>query len=139
MKTVLMSGVTLLAETEGEGPPAAKGDRVVYNLKIWLNHGDEVPLNAMQIQYLPQHMIRSVDGEKLIDHTTILGSREAVAGVERSLVGMKSGGYRKVRVSPHLAYRDNGLPGLIPERAVLIFEIWVRSIRHPQQEPGRNG
>ena len=41
---------------------------------------------------------------------------------------MKSGGYRKVRVSPHLAYRDKGLPGLIPEDAVLVFEIWMQEI-----------
>jgi FKBP-type peptidyl-prolyl cis-trans isomerase (trigger factor) len=128
MKASLKRGITLLEEIDGQGPAAAKGDRVVYNMKIWLNRGDEVPLNALQSQHLPKEMIRVVAGEKLIDHATVLGTRRVVAGVEHTLMGMKSGGYRKVRVSPHLAYRDKGLPGLIPADAVLIFELWVREI-----------
>ena len=71
-------------------------------------------------------MIRVVDGVTLIDRTIVLGRREAVAGVEHALMGMKVGGYRKVRISPHLAYRDTGIPGLIPPNAVLICEIWLR-------------
>jgi FKBP-type peptidyl-prolyl cis-trans isomerase len=128
----LAPGVTLLAETEGDGRPAAKGDRVVYNTKIWLNRGDEVRLNAMQVQHLPEQMIREVAGEMLIDHSTVLGTRRVIAGVERSLTGMKSGGYRKVRVSPHLAYRDKGVPGLIPANAVLVIEIWLRGVTSAQ-------
>ena len=125
----IRSGIKLLADLEGQGPPAAKGDRVVFNMKIWLNRGEEVPLNAVQAQHVPEQMIRKVGEEKLIDHTAKLGRREVVAGVERSLMGMKAGGYRKVRVSPHLAYREKGVPGLIPENAVLVIEIWLREIR----------
>jgi FKBP-type peptidyl-prolyl cis-trans isomerase (trigger factor) len=124
----IFRGVTLLTEVEGQGPPAVKGDRIIYNMKIWLNRGDEVPLNAVQAQHLPQQMIRNVNNELLIDHRATLGKREVVTGVERSLLGMKAGGYRKVRVSPHLAYREKGLPGLIPEHAVLVIEIWLREI-----------
>ncbi len=51
-------------------------------------------------------MIRVADGVTLIDRTIVLGRREAVPGVEHALLGMKVGGYRKVRISPHLAYRD---------------------------------
>lgn len=121
-------GIALLAEIDGQGPPAARGDRIIFNMKIWLNRGEEAPLNAVQAQHLPEHMIRIAAGEKLVDHTATLGQREVVAGIERSLTGMKAGGYRKVRVSPHLAYREKGLPGLIPERAVLVVEIWLREI-----------
>ncbi len=63
-----------------------------------------------------------------IDHTIVLGRRQAIAGVEHALMGMRAGGYRKVRVSPHLAYRDKGIPDLIPPNAVLICEIWLRNI-----------
>jgi hypothetical protein len=121
-------GITLLMEAEGKGRPAARGDRVVFNMKIWLNRGDEVPLNGIQAQHLPKRMIRSVAGEELVDHTAILGKRGVIVSVERSLIDMKPGGYRKVRVSPHLAYREKGLPGLIPEHAVLVIEIWLREI-----------
>jgi FKBP-type peptidyl-prolyl cis-trans isomerase len=51
-----------------------------------------------------------------------------MAGVEYSLLGMKEGGYRKVRVSPHLAYREEGLGDLIPANAVLIVELWLREL-----------
>ena len=64
----------------------------------------------------------------MIDHSIILGRRQAIAGVEHALTGMKVGGYRKVRVSPHLAYRDKGIPDLIPSDAVLIVELWPREI-----------
>jgi FKBP-type peptidyl-prolyl cis-trans isomerase len=128
MSMRLKSGITLLEEREGEGDLAKRGDSVVYNMKIFLNRGDEVPLNQRQAQYLPQEMIRTVDGHPYIDHKTVLGSRQAIAGVEYSLVGMKQGGYRKVRVSPHLAYRSEGLPDLIPADAVLVVELWLREI-----------
>ena len=123
-----LSGLKLLEEREGEGRSAEKGDRVVYNSRLFLNKGDEVPLNAKQVQHLPQDMIRVEAGVTFVDHKTMLGSRQTMAGVEYALIGMKIGGYRKVRISPHLAYRDKGIPDLIPPNAVLICEIWLRKI-----------
>jgi FKBP-type peptidyl-prolyl cis-trans isomerase len=122
------SGLKLFDEREGAGTPAKKGDRVVYNTRIFLNQGDEVPLNDFQAKQLPEEMVRSEAGVTFIDHTIVLGRRQAIAGVEYALMGMKVGGYRKVRVSPHLAYRDKGLPDLIPSDAVLIVELWLRDI-----------
>ena len=122
-----LSGLKILAEQEGEGQPAQKGDRVTYNCRIFLNKGDEVMLNAKQVDQLPKDMIRVVEGERFVDHKTVLGSRQTIAGVEHALTGMKAGGYRKVRVSPHLAYRETGIPDLIPPGAVLVVEIWLRA------------
>jgi FKBP-type peptidyl-prolyl cis-trans isomerase len=124
----LRSGIKLLDEREGTGKPAKKGDRIVYNFKIFLNKGDEVLLYERQADYLPEKMIRTENGNRFIDHTTTLGQREAIAGIEYSLIRMKQGGYRKVRLSPHLAYRDQGLDDLIPPNAVLIVELWLREI-----------
>lgn len=126
-------GIKLLDEREGEGAPAKKGDRVVYNLKLFLHKGDEVPLNERQAEHLPPEIIRNVEGYRFVDHRTTLGSRDAVAGVEYSLIGMKKGGYRKVRVSPHLAYRDQGLGDMIPSNAVLIIELWLREVTSARQ------
>ena len=123
-----LSGLNLLEEREGAGTPANKGDRVLFNMRLFLNKGDEVRLNETQATHLPKEMIRVVDGVTLIDRTIVLGRREAVAGVEHALMGMKVGGYRKVRVSPHLAYRDKGIPDLIPPNAVLIVALWIRQI-----------
>ncbi len=124
----LRNGIDLLDEREGAGRPAAKGDRVVYNLRIFLNKGDEVLLNERQAEYLPEAMIRTEDGHRFVNHETALGRRQTIAGIEHSLEGMKPGGYRKVRVSPHLAYRDQGLTDFIPPNAVLIIELWLRDL-----------
>jgi len=123
-----LSGLKLLAEREGEGKPAQRGDRVVYNTRIFLNRGEEVPLNEIQARHLPAKLVRVAEETTFIDHTIILGRRQAMAAVEHALLGMKVGGYRKVRVSPHLAYHDKGIPDLIPPDAVLICEIWLREI-----------
>ena len=126
----LRSGIKLLEEREGTGAPAGKGDRVIYNLRIYLNRGEEVPINDRQAEHLPKEMIRTDDAARpLVDHTITLGSRETMAGVEYSLIGMKPGGYRKVRVSPHLGYRNAGVEGLIPPSAVLIVELWLRELK----------
>ncbi|MBH0195011.1 MAG: hypothetical protein HP494_05270 [Nitrospira sp.] len=113
-----LTGLKILEEREGDGQPAQRGDRVIYNCRIFLNKGDEVMLNAKQLDQLPRDMIRLVEGERFVDHKTVLGSRQTIAGVEHALMGMKAGGYRKVRISPHLAYRDTGIPDLIPPGAL---------------------
>ena len=51
-----------------------------------------------------------------------------VAGVEAALIGMREGGYRKVRISPHLAYRASGVQGKVPPNAVLVYELWLTTI-----------
>jgi FKBP-type peptidyl-prolyl cis-trans isomerase len=124
----LKRGIKLLSEHEGTGEPVKKGDRVIYNLKMFLNQGEEVPLNERQAEHLAADMLRTVEACRFVDHRTTLGSREAIAGVEYSLIGMQKGGYRKVRVGPHMAFGDKGLPGLVPANAVLVIELWLREV-----------
>ena len=123
-----LSGLKLLEERDGDGKSAKKGNHVVYNTRVFLNKGKEVGIEASQIEQLPKDILRTVDGVTFVDHKTRLGSRQTIAGVEHALLGMKAGGYRKVRISPHLAYRDKGVPDFIPPDAVLIVEIWLREI-----------
>jgi FKBP-type peptidyl-prolyl cis-trans isomerase len=121
-------GLRLLEEVEGQGRSAEKGDRVTYNLRIFLHRGDEVPLDELQADELPAEKIRREGDRRIVDRTITLGKRQVMAAVEKSLLGMKKGGYRKVRASPHLAYGDPGIPGLIPENALLVLEIWLRDL-----------
>ena len=67
----------------------------MFHMRLFLNKGDEIPLNETQSTHLPKEMIRVVDGMTFIDRTIVLGRREAIAGVEHALMGMKVGGYRK--------------------------------------------
>ncbi|MEP7150971.1 MAG: FKBP-type peptidyl-prolyl cis-trans isomerase [Nitrospira sp.] len=132
-----ISGVTLLEEQEGEGRAARKGDRVVYNTRLFLNRGDEVPLNERQATNLPPEMVRVESGVTLVDHIIVLGQRQVIAGIEQALFGMKVGGYRKVRIGSHLAYRDEGVADLIPPDAVLIVELWLRESLYDEKTSGR--
>lgn len=105
----LTPGLEILEESSGNGPAAASGDAVQYDCRIFLNHGDEVAMAQT-------------------GHETILGKRRVIAGIERTLIGMQAGGFRKVRVSPHLAYGDTGAPDTIPPKAVLVISLWLREI-----------
>jgi len=51
-----------------------------------------------------------------------------IPGVEKALLGMREGGFRKVKVSPHLGYGVNGVPGKIPANAVLLCSIWLARV-----------
>ncbi len=124
----LESGIKLLEDVPGTGAVARKGDRVTYNLRLFLNQGEEVPLDELQKDRLSNDQLRVEGDREVIDRVVTLGKREVVPAVERSLTGMRVGGYRKLRASPHLAYRQAGIPGLIPENAVLIVELWLRAI-----------
>ena len=126
----LPSGLEILEDVEGSGLATASGDTVVYNVRIFLNRGDEVPINDVQRDRgIPDTRIRHEDGQVFVDHISTLGKRQAIAGIEKALTGMRAGGFRKLRVSPHLAYRDRGVPGLIPPDAVLTVSVWLREIR----------
>ena len=126
----LPPGLEILEEIEGAGPAAAVGDTVIYNARIFLNRGDEVPINDVSPERgIPENRIRREDGKTLVDHVSRLGKREAIAGIEKALIGMRPGGFRRLRIGPHLAYRDRGVPGLVPPDAVLTVSVWLRAIR----------
>lgn len=125
----LPSGLEILEDQEGSGPAAELGNTITYNVRIFLNRGDEVPINEKQaVQEMPADRIRRENDQVFIDHISTLGKRQAIAGIEKAIVGMRVGGFRKVRVSPHLAYGNRGLPGLVPPDAVLDISIWLRDV-----------
>ena len=105
----LKPGIQLVSESEGIGEPVKKGDRVTVRLNGWLNQGDPVQENYV--------------GE------IVVGSRFAIPGIEYSLEGMKRGGRRKVKISPHLGYKEAGVKDLTPGNAVLIYEIEVLDVK----------
>ena len=96
------SGIKIVAETPGPGPEWKKGDRGRLRYDIQLNRGDFLARDR--------------------DEIWTLGDREAVAGFRYGLDGMRAGGSRRFRASPHLCYRDEELAA-IPKNAVLIFDI----------------
>ncbi|MCU7830262.1 MAG: FKBP-type peptidyl-prolyl cis-trans isomerase [Candidatus Thiodiazotropha sp. (ex Myrtea sp. 'scaly one' KF741663)] len=104
----LKPGIKLISETEGSGVETKKGDSVKVLLNGWLNKGE-----IIQSEFTCE---------------VVLGARNVIPGIEYSIEGMKVGGKRKVKLSPHLGYGEKGVPGKIPSNAVLVYEIEVEGI-----------
>ena len=52
-----------------------------------------------------------------------LGAGEVIEGWDEGVAGMKVGGLRKLTIPSDMAYGENGLPGVIPGGATLLFEV----------------
>ena len=123
------SGIEVLSESMGDGPKAAKGFLITYSVRLYLRRGDEVTPDFRSISlYGDRVPTRDVDGVRLIEHSTILGKRRAIAGIERMLEGLGPGSYREAVIPPHLAYGKRGLGDSIPPDAMLRARVWVHEV-----------
>ncbi len=57
-----------------------------------------------------------------------VGTGRVIKGWDQGLVGMKVGGKRKLTIPPDLAYGDRGVPGAIPPKSTLLFDIELLAI-----------
>ena len=99
----MRKGIEIEELSVGNGIRAERGKTVTIRYTGFLNRGDEFQENIIC--------------------TFRVGSREVIPGLSYGVEGMRVGGLRRVRVSPHLAYGVTGVPGLIPANAVLTFEV----------------
>ncbi|MEI8067656.1 MAG: FKBP-type peptidyl-prolyl cis-trans isomerase [Candidatus Shapirobacteria bacterium] len=54
---------------------------------------------------------------------TKIGVGRVIQGWDKGVPGMKVGGKRKLTIPYQMAYGENGIPGVIPPKATLIFEV----------------
>jgi len=95
----IKSGIKLIEEQEGTGLAAQNGDQCVYHWKVFLNRGDEIPFDAINIQqfdeglhpYRPRPITRSIGADTVIERKTTLGRRETLPFIHSTLRGMKGG------------------------------------------------
>jgi len=114
------SGIKVIADQAGDGAPIERQHVYRLRLKIWLHKGE--PVRWEQPWGLVDRARLEDDGATLITDLRI--DRENMfAGLLQGIEGMRIGGKRKLKISPHLAYGDKGIPGRIPPRAVIIVEI----------------
>jgi peptidylprolyl isomerase len=92
----------------GDGPVAERGSLVSVRYDMFLNRGDKVREDQRC--------------------SFRLGAREVIAGLEYGVEDMRAGGRRRLRVGPHLAYRDEGVPGVIPANAVLELDVTLEAV-----------
>ena len=92
----------------GEGEVAERGRRVTIRYDGFLSRGDAFQRGVVA--------------------TFRLGRREVIAGLEAGVEGMRAGGRRRIRVSPHLGYGGRGVAGVVPANAVLSFEVELLAV-----------
>lgn len=100
----------------GDGPTAHRDAKVEVRYNLFVNRGAPIQEN--------QHFSFRV------------GKRRTIPGLEYGVEGMRVGGERRLRVAPHLAYRDQAIPGLVPARAVLEFHVTLLRVE-PDEDAGR--
>ena len=109
-----------MADAPGQGAPVERQHIYQIRLKMWLNKGE--PIRWEHPWGMIDHARLEDDGETL--YTDLRIDRENLfAGLFRGIERMRIGGTRKLRISPHLAYGESGIPGKVPAQAVIIVEI----------------
>jgi len=110
----------LLEDRPGNGAPVERLRVYRLRLKMWLNKGE--PIRWEQARGPIDHARLEDDGGTLITDLRI-DRENLIAGLFQGIDGMRVGGRRKLRISPHLAYGDEGIPGRIPPGAAIQAEI----------------
>jgi peptidylprolyl isomerase len=107
------SGIKIKDSLVGTGAAAGPKSVIVVQVRGFLNRGELM-----------------FDTAEFATPLTIdLAKREVVAGLRQGIVGMRVGGKREIRVSPHLGYGEKGIPGKVPANAVLRFDVELLEIR----------
>ena len=119
----LKKGLDLLTEQIGEGPPVRKHAFFRIKLRMWLHHGE--PVRWSDPWGLVDKGAHLEDGGTVLVTDVRVDRVFLVAGLFYGIQGMNVGGTRLLRIAPHLAYGEKGLPGIIPPNAVLTAELSV--------------
>lgn len=96
----------------GDGPIADRGMKVDIRYDLYLNRGQLIQENQ--------------------EYSFCVGKRRVIPGLEYGVEGMRVGGERRLRVAPHLAYRNRAIPGRIPANAVLEFHVTLLNVQAPE-------
>jgi hypothetical protein len=118
----LRSGLTLLEDVPGTGPPVRRQQQYRIRLRLWLNRGEPVRWPS---PWGPVDEARLEDeGQTLITEVRV-NRGQLASGLFYGMDGMRVGGTRRLQIAPHLGYADRGVPGVIPPNAALTAEITI--------------
>jgi FKBP-type peptidyl-prolyl cis-trans isomerase len=101
-------GIKIKDLSIGAGRVAEPGSFAVVKYQGFLNRGEK---------------IASSDDQPGDEYRFEVGRRDPTAMLETSVIGMREGGTREARVSPHLAYREGTGDRRIPPNAVIRWVI----------------
>lgn len=123
-------GVEILEDVPGIGPIVERKHGYDVRLRMWLRRGDPV-------RWTPT--LGGITGARLEDDgatlfTTVRYHRVSIfPGLFYGLEGMRVGGVRRLKVAPHLAYGEAGIPDVIPPNAVITVEVQILSEEAPSR------
>ncbi len=105
-------GLKYLDITKGTGPLADQDSLITVDYTGWLVDG------------------KVFDSSRERGKAVSVPLGKTIAGWKIGIPGMKVGGRRKLVIPPELAYGEKGVPGAIPPRATLVFEVELRGVEH---------
>jgi len=119
---MIKPGVELLSESLGDGPVVVRHKHYQVRLCMWLSRGEPVVWDKSLYNRVEE------DGVTRISDVHVHRGR-LIAGLFYGMQGMHVGGTRTLRIAPHLAYGEQGVPGVIAANALLTIEVTVLSHR----------
>lgn len=110
-------GVELTDLFLGQGAAAGTGDKVLLDYTLWLEDGTRIDSTL----------------DRGVPVTVVIGEA-FVRGLDDGLMGLCGGGRRRITVPPELGYGAEGVPGLVPPDATLVFDVHALEVR-PRKRP----
>jgi FKBP-type peptidyl-prolyl cis-trans isomerase len=106
------SGVQYWDIVAGTGATAVSGKKVTVNYTGWLTSGRQfdTSIGKQPFQFK-------------------LGAGQVIQGWDDGVAGMKVGGKRQLRIPPNLGYGAQGVGGVIPPNATLIFDVELLDVK----------
>lgn len=108
------NGMNIETTTQGSGEAIINGQTAVVDYVGSLEDGTVFDASSRH----------SADG-----FSFPLGAGRVIAGWDQGVLGMKVGETRTLTIPSDLAYGPNGIPGVIPPNATLVFEVTLRAIK----------
>jgi hypothetical protein len=122
----MRNGIKILEDFVGDGAEIERHRFYRMSLRIWLNKGDPVvwtkPFGLLDQSHISEDGL-TLMADYRIDREFLFG------GLFYGVEGMRIGGKRLLKISPHLAYREAGVEGMIPPKAVLKVEVFIHGER----------
>jgi FKBP-type peptidyl-prolyl cis-trans isomerase len=119
-------GIKILEDVLGMGEQVQRHCYYRMSLRAWLNKGNPViwtkPFGLLDQRHVSQDG-KTVTADYRYDRVFL------IAGLFYGIEGMRIGGKRVLKISPHLAFGEKGVEHMIPPNAPLEIEVTIHNER----------